>query len=182
MVSKYVWNLGWWGVCRLYIDMAQLFSEKQYLRVWWLRILVSLLTVGTWVAFVVQIFYHTPVGTDPAPDWGMYPLLLVMGIAFPWFFFTVHLRVTVTEDRLRLRYFPFVTKTWTHDDIAQATAVTFRPIREHGGWGIKYSIDGAWVYSAYGNTGVELLLRDGKKVIIGSQRSSELAQAILRLR
>lgn len=158
--------------------MTNIFYEKQHVQIWWVRILVSIIALSMWVGFVVQIFFHTPFGNNPAPDWAMYPLTAIIGVGLPLFFFTIHLKTKVTEGQLLIKYSPFITKVYTHDDITEAIPTTFKPIREHGGWGIKYSIDGVWVYTAYGNTGVELLFRDGKKIIIGSQRADELAKAI----
>ncbi|MFC1687073.1 hypothetical protein ACFL0L_00655 [Patescibacteria group bacterium] len=160
----------------MYMDFV--FSEKQYIRIWWIRILVGIIALGMWVGFVIQIFFHIPFGNNPAPDWAMYPMTLLIGAVFPWFFFNTHLKIQVSGKQLNMRYFPFVNKVYTHVDIAQATPTTFRPIREHGGWGIKYSINGVWIYTAYGNAGVEILFRDGKKIIIGSQRPDELASAV----
>lgn len=162
--------------------MHPTFSEKQYIRIWWIRALIGVITLVMWYGFVQQIFFHIPFGNNPAPDWAMYPMILLIGVMFPWFFFNIYLKTEVFDQRLVIRYFPFIKKTYTHDDITQADSITFRPIREHGGWGIKYSVNGGWVYSAYGNTGVEVFFRDGKKIIIGSQRPDELASAINSLR
>ncbi len=161
-----------------FTDMTETFYEKQHVQIWWLKLLIGLLTLGMWVSFVVQIFYGIPVGNNPSPDWMMYPLLLLIGVGFPWFFFTMNLNITVTDKQLVVKYFPFITKKYTREDIGAVKPTTFRPIREHGGWGIKYSADGVWVYTAYGNTGVELTFRDGKRIIVGSQRAEELAKAI----
>jgi TATA-box binding protein (TBP) (component of TFIID and TFIIIB) len=48
---------------------------------------------------------------------------------------------------------------------------------EYGGWGIKYGRKGK-AYNVSGNRGVQLVFKDGKQLLIGSQRAEELAEAI----
>lgn len=80
-------------------------------------------------------------------------------------------------DGVRVRLFPF---RWWHirpDEIASAEVRTYRPIREYGGWGLRYG-PGGWAYNARGDRGVQLVLRDGRRVLIGSGRAEELLAAI----
>jgi len=51
-------------------------------------------------------------------------------------------------------------------------------MREFGGWGIRTSGDGGRAYNAYGNMGVQLVLTDGKRVLVGTQRAEELLAAL----
>ena len=61
--------------------------------------------------------------------------------------------------------------------IAEAKAVTYSPIADYGGWGIR-----GWgkniALNARGNRGVRLTLQGGSHVLVGSQRPEELAQAL----
>ena len=54
---------------------------------------------------------------------------------------------------------------------------TYRPIRDYGGWGIRYGRGGK-AYNVSGNRGVMLELSDGQKLLIGSQKPDDLANAI----
>ncbi len=60
--------------------------------------------------------------------------------------------------------------------------VQYRPIADHGGWGIRAGRDGERVLTARGNRGVRLELTDGTRLLIGSQRPEELAETIERAR
>jgi len=62
-------------------------------------------------------------------------------------------------------------------DLMRHEVRTYSPIREYGGWGIRYGRKGT-AYNARGNRGVQLELSDGKQVLIGSQKPEELARAI----
>ena len=54
---------------------------------------------------------------------------------------------------------------------------TYRPVRDYGGWGIRWGRDGK-AYIIVGNEGLQLLLGDGEKILIGSQRPQELEAAL----
>lgn len=62
-------------------------------------------------------------------------------------------------------------------EIAHFEARTYSPLREYGGWGIR-GFGSNRAYNVSGNHGVELVLKDGRKVLIGSQRADDLALAI----
>jgi hypothetical protein len=70
----------------------------------------------------------------------------------------------------RAKHIPF-------SEIRKAEAVTYRPIRDYGGWGIRSGPEG-WAYNVRGNRGVRIEYQDGNKFLIGSQKAEELEQAI----
>ena len=63
-------------------------------------------------------------------------------------------------------------------DIRSARVVDYDPVTEYGGYGIRSGPLGR-AYIASGRRGVQLELKDGRKLLIGSQRSEELAQRIV---
>ena len=62
--------------------------------------------------------------------------------------------------------------------IARAEAVTYKPIGEFGGYGVRVGAGGSRAYNVAGNRGVRLHLSNGKTVLVGSQRPEKLAAAI----
>ena len=58
-----------------------------------------------------------------------------------------------------------------------ATAVTYSPLWDYGGWGIRCGRKGI-AYNVSGDRGVQLELERGRPILIGSQRAEELARAI----
>jgi hypothetical protein len=88
------------------------------------------------------------------------------------------LTVEVLADRIEIRYRPFIARTLRLDDVVAAESVTYRPLREYGGWGIKGWSRRKIAYNVRGDRGALLTLADGRTVLIGSQRSDELAAAI----
>ena len=74
-------------------------------------------------------------------------------------------------------YSPFANRRISTEEIIHVESCTYQPIREFAGWGIRGWGDRI-AYNVSGNTGVELTLVDGRRVLIGSQRADELAVAI----
>jgi len=63
------------------------------------------------------------------------------------------------------------------EDVVKVEARRYRPIREYGGWGIRCGRKGR-AYNMSGNEGVRIDYANGRHVLIGSQRSEKLAEAI----
>jgi len=95
---------------------------------------------------------------------------------------TVELTTEVCVDGLYLRFFPFHL-SFRRIDLVQVTrcqAVTYWPILQYGGWGIRWTWKGK-AYNISGHRGVRLDYANGRHLLIGSQRPEELADAIRSL-
>ena len=104
-------------------------------------------------------------------------LWLVFGFGLPLFFLYLRLVVTVTDESIDIHFRPLTRRTIPMADVTQVEARTYAALREYGGWGIR-GWGGKRAYNVSGDRGVELTLADGRKVMIGSQRADDLAQAI----
>jgi TATA-box binding protein (TBP) (component of TFIID and TFIIIB) len=49
---------------------------------------------------------------------------------------------------------------------------------EYGGWGIRCGWHGKKVYNISGNRGVQLVFKNGKRLLIGSQKPDDFANAL----
>ena len=103
---------------------------------------------------------------------------LFAGVLVPGLLFAVRLTTEVSDDGLRLRFPPFVDREIPFTEIRGVQARTYRPLREFGGWGVRWGGRGRMAYNVSGNKGVEVELSDGRTVMVGSRRADELAQAI----
>jgi len=153
------------------------FEERQYFRQRWLWLTVGLVVAAVWWGFIQQIARGTPFGGNPGPDWLVWLLWLAVGIGLPLLFWRAHLRVSLTEQELTIRYVPFTVRHIPLVEVTGARAREYGAIREYGGWGIRGSRDKR-AYNVSGNEGVEVSLKDGRTVMIGSQRAQELERAI----
>jgi hypothetical protein len=86
---------------------------------------------------------------------------------------------SVAEDGVTVRFgFLYRTRV-TFSEIARAEAVSYRPVREYGGWGIRGG-GRRRVLSMRGDQGVLLTRVDGSTLLIGSQKPRELLAALAR--
>jgi hypothetical protein len=92
---------------------------------------------------------------------------------------SARLVIQVGQRGLTVRFAPFHRRPRNidFDDVLSVEAVTYSALREHGGWGLRFTRHGR-AYTVKGNRGVRLDFRDGRHLLIGSQRPDELAAAI----
>ncbi len=88
--------------------------------------------------------------------------------------------VTPTDVHIWFGWFPIYRKRFGIGTIQRVEVVTYRPIADYGGWGIRVGRDGERVLNAKGNRGVRLELSDGSRLLIGSQQPETLARTLER--
>ena len=104
-------------------------------------------------------------------------MTLMTGICMLLWF--ARLDVTVGPDEIVIRFRPFHVRgrRIAIREIVEANARNYEPLREYGGWGLRVGRNGR-AYNVSGAEGVQLTLRDGSRILIGSQRSGQLESAI----
>ena len=157
------------------------FFEVQRIRHWWLWMVLVLVAGLAWWSFVHQILLKQPFGNHPGPDWLIWLITALCGVLVPLLFLMARLETTVDATGLRLRYVPFRNRRIAASQIFSHDVVDYRPLREWGGWGIRYAFRRGWAYTAFGNRGVQLVLSDRKRLLVGSQRPEALAAALQAL-
>lgn len=162
--------------------VSPVFKEVQRFRQVWIWVLVLVPVVISWWAFYKQVVVGDPFGSRPGPDWLVWTLFIVFGIGFPLLFYSLRLVTEVWHDRVRVALKPFHSRVIKLEEIESVEAREYRPVVEYGGWGYRISPKNGVAYNVYGKTGVQLVLTDDRKVLIGSQRSEELARAINSVR
>lgn len=159
--------------------MSQHFREVQRPRQWWVAGIIIGVAALQWIGFVVQIVLGRPFGDEPAPDWMVVLFWLIFGILFPVGWWSSRLVVELRDDGVHVIYVPFLHRTIPYDTITGVQAITYKPVREFGGWGIRWWFNrDRMAYSVSGNQGVEVQLADQRTVVIGSQQPEALAAAI----
>ena len=93
----------------------------------------------------------------------------------------LRLDVEVRPDHLLVRFGPI--RLWrkriAYEDVKAVSALTFRPLAEFGGWGIRWAFKGKRVaWTIRGKRAVRLTIEGGKEVLVGSTRPQSLEQQI----
>lgn len=160
------------------MSSATSFREVQRFGPWWVWPLVLVAAGGAIFAFLTQVVIGPPPDPEPAPGWLLWLLVVLLGVGLPALFLAMRLVVEVHADGIDVRFRPFTHRSIPVTDIVAAQARTYRPVIEYGGWGIKGWTRKKVAYNVSGNQGVELRLRDGRSIMLGSQRFEELETAI----
>jgi hypothetical protein len=118
----------------------------------------------------------TPGAVKPGDSWALLvgPAIALVALGLFW-----RLRVIVTRHELRLiwGFFGVLQSRFVLDQVDCFRVVTFRPVRDFGGWGWRLGRNGSRCYNTSGNRGVELRI-GGKSYIVGVEDPQILAQAL----
>ena len=144
--------------------MSTLFEEEQKFNQWWLWVILlsfPIISVGPFDDNEINVYY------------------VLIGLAIPLLFYLFELRIKVNEDGFYYQFFPFHLKFYAikMDEIESFKAMEYSPLKEYGGWGIKYGFKGK-AYNVSGNKGVKIFLKNGANIMFGSQKHKELAKVL----
>jgi len=166
-----------------------LFTEEQRFTQRWLWLL---LIGSTLIAVIPTIFgiysqeiLGEPWGNNPTNTGTLYLILffelVVMG-GIILLIYKIRLKVEIKTDGLWFSFPPLLRK-WRcikREEIESFEVRTYRPVAEYGGWGIKGSSRNK-AYNISGNVGLQLLLKNGRKVLFGTQESQAVEYAMRKM-
>ena len=165
------------------------YKEEQRFGSWWLWLILIITTVISTIPFIYGIYSQEVLGIP----WGNHPgktSLLVFALVFDslimgglWFFIAkMKLIVEIKSDGIWYKYPPQYSK-WRNikkEEIERYELRLYKPVIEYGGSGIKGNRKNR-ALSARGNIGLQLYLKDGKKLLIGTQRRQALEHAVIKM-
>ncbi len=159
------------------------FHEEQGFDIPWLKFF--LVIMGTFSTCVLgygiyqQSVVGLPFGKHPGPTWLLGLVFGIQLLLFAGIFSMLHWMKLITEIHdgyLFVTFKPLLDRAIPIRSIRSAEPRTYRPIREYGGWGVRMGgLGNGKAYNAQGNRGVQLVLENGDKLLIGSQKPEELA-------
>ena len=140
------------------------FREVQYFS-WWVYVL--LLGVGLVLARAYR-----------ASGSGLPLAFIALIVILTTLFLRLETLVSEKELVVRFGWLPVVKKRILLTEITRVEASSYQPLRDFGGWGWRFGQGGVQAFTTKGSAGVFLWLQDGKRYLVGSPRSGELAQAL----
>ncbi|HYH03873.1 MAG TPA: DUF6141 family protein [Bacillota bacterium] len=155
------------------------FKERQKFQQIGIWVFFILLASVFWYGFIQQVIFGIPFGNKPASDLSLSFFLVVFGIGFPLLFYFLNLTTEVRNDGIYIRFAPFHIRFQKilFTDIDKYKIIKYRPFLDYGGWGIRYGIKGK-AYNVSGNIGMEFQLKNGKKILIGTQEPDNFKHAV----
>lgn len=153
-----------------------LFREVQRFTQSWLWIVI-LLSLGGALFAIYQAQNSRAIRNAPGAGPAI-TIMSILSVAVVGWISQAKLITEVRSDALSVRFFllwPERLIPW--NEIASAEPVTYNPILDYGGWGVRFGRNGR-AYNVKGSQGVQLVLTDGNRILVGSQQPDELARAI----
>jgi hypothetical protein len=94
----------------------------------------------------------------------------------------MELELRMDAAGIHYKFWPFF--GWRHrlwSELQSVEVRQYKPLLEYGGWGLRLGTKG-WAYNIAGNQGIQLVLQDGDKLLLGTQRPEEAAAVIARFK
>lgn len=166
------------------------FYEVQKFRqawIWILMISLGLMTIGLFgYGCYKQIILGEKFGNHPMTDTGlMIAFTLVVVVISFLFFLLVFAKLTTQIDNrgINYKFYPFHHRFHSigWDVVDHCNVVAYQPVKEFGGWGFRY-FKNKRAYNVAGDKGLQLILKNGKKLLIGTQKGSELSSFLNQIR
>ncbi|SIR97219.1 hypothetical protein SAMN05421858_4866 [Haladaptatus litoreus] len=143
------------------MDTDPAYREVQRFRQWWIWTLLTSIALLMLVLGPVSVIGLALVGAIAA------------------FVYSIRLTTEVRNDGIYVKMWPlhqsFRRVSWS--EIERYEAKTYDPIREFGGWGIRWT-PGKIAYNVSGNRGVWIQRTNGRDILIGTQHVEKFVTAI----
>lgn len=91
--------------------------------------------------------------------------------------FIFNLKTRIDEHGIYYKFFPFhfSLKKIQWKNIHKVYVRKYSPIMEYGGWGIRLTFNKKGkAFNVSGNIGIQIELKNGKKILIGTQKEKEV--------
>lgn len=147
--------------------MKPLFTEKQQFNQWWLWLLLAVSLAVPAILLFKEI-------TEKSG--GFSGLIIILSVII--LFVVLRMTTVVTKENIQLTYFPFVNKTINLADIETMKVINYGFV---GGWGIRFWTQYGTVYNVRGNKGLHIKFKNGKQLVIGTQKPQELEKVVEQL-
>ncbi|APQ16406.1 hypothetical protein [Maribacter hydrothermalis] len=153
----------------------RVFQETQRFTQWWLQ-LINLTIVGLlFYGFYKWFYLGESMGNITADDSDnqiIFTLIIVLCLPLIYMF---KLKTTIDEVGIHYQFTPInlSKKTIRWSELKNCYVRTYNPLKEFGGWGYRNSFGKSSAINVKGNIGIQLILMDGKKLLIGTQKEND---------
>lgn len=146
------------------------FTERQKFNSLWGYLLFLLVAAANY-------FYMVTVGQG---DNGVIYATLLTALAVLFIFEFSKLDTTITKQGISYKFWPYQRKesTLAWEEIQSIEIKEYKPIKDYGGWGVRMGFKKGRAFNTKGNFGMLIHLKDGKDIMIGTQRYKDLYTAI----
>ncbi len=156
------------------MDPNILFREEQRFTQWWLWLLLGGILLIPIYGIVLQMVFKQPFGDQPMSDVGLI-IIFILNFGICFFLWALKLQTTITKDEIKITYPPLAKKRILWSEVEKAEIVKYSSFI---GYGLRIWTPYGTVYNVKGNRGLFLILKSGKKMMIGTQRHREIEDIV----
>ena len=161
------------------------FSETQKFRQIWVWVLLVIIVVIGFYGMFQQLVIGKPFGNNPSSDEMLVVFSIIPVLLFFLFLFWIKLKTEICAEGVSIQFLPVHIKPkkieWSEIESFQLRE--YRPLAEYGGWGVRRGLSGKNIaYNISGNTGLQLVLKNGKKILVGTNKPVEMEIVLDQLR
>ncbi|MFP4496665.1 MAG: DUF6141 family protein [Vulcanimicrobiota bacterium] len=155
------------------------YEEQKMKQIWLVLFIIFLVGIFLYIFVKEVIMKKTALAGSPPVGFTIF-MFIIFGVLMPVVMFIAKLITRVEKEGIYIRFFPFHFKFlfFPFDHIQNYYNREYKPIPEYRGWGIRRGLHHGWAYNAYGNQGLQLEMKDGERILIGTQRPDEFVEAI----
>lgn len=160
------------------MESKVVFQEKQKFTQWWLWIILLTPTLFIIYKIFESVLSNNNDGSENITIFSIAPfesglaLFILFFILLSMYFMTMS--TAIDAEKIVVRHLYFVKKVWYWNEIESAEIITYGFV----GYGIRISLKHGTVYNVKGNKGLFIKLKNGKKRLIGTQKSEELDRMV----
>ena len=155
------------------------FTEKQKFTQWWIWMVLMAIVILFSLRIIEKV--QTVESSITDADVLIPAALLLITIVLLLIF---RLDTVIKSDGIYVRFLPFQKsfKHYSWNEISKIYIRKYKPIKEYGGWGIRYGMQGKGkALNVSGNEGLQVQFNDNKKLLIGTKQALRIKETLLKL-
>jgi len=149
------------------------FNEEQKFRQWWVGILMTGFAFVPLYGIYQQLIMGEPFGDKPMSNLVLF-LFSFLTFGIITLFYSIQLKTEINKFELRFAFLPFYRRSIKWEDVESAKVISYVVL----GYGVKFGSKYGTVFNIAGNKGLAIKLKNGKKLLIGTQKHIELSEAV----
>ena len=153
----------------------KVFIENQRFKQWWLYLILAI----PLISLLITLISKTEVILSRHNTLEILIPFLFLSLIYS-FIFSIQLKTRIDEKGVHFQFFPFNLKfrliSW--GEIENCYCRKYKPLLEYGGWGYRMTISKGKALNISGNIGIQIIFKNGKKLLLGTQKSDEAKMVI----
>ncbi|QYA25724.1 hypothetical protein G3I01_09475 [Gramella sp. MT6] len=151
----------------------RIFKEEQAFRQWGLIAILGTTLIGSTLSIIYKYRKSDPINYEFL-GFGIIVLVILIICVL-----RLHTRIDANGIKTRFEPVGYFRKEFKWSEINQCYVRKYSPWSEYGGWGIRV-FRKAKAYNVSGNMGIQIITKDKKKFLIGTNKPEEARKVIRR--